>query len=235
MSESFICRRGGSGTPFAVIGVTYPEGSTCTCSDGTKTLTAKGTSGRAIFNIPYAAMWTVSCTDGTDTASESVSITADGQSANLELRYDLPLWDNGSVNEDVTGGWSGNAANENNCGEDYKKYIYIQSSAYGAATAKTANMIDVTEFNTLKVNVVAFSKSGGNGKVGLSTNSSNPNSNDAASRVFSSNISTPTEFSIDISSLSGEYCVYLWGNGGNNNYGENVWACSLKVDKIILE
>ena len=31
---------------FALIGVTYPAGSTCTCTDGTKTLTLKSISGR---------------------------------------------------------------------------------------------------------------------------------------------------------------------------------------------
>lgn len=108
MSESFICRRGGSGTPFAVIGVTYPEGSTCTCSDGTKTLTAKGTSGRAIFNIPYAGTWTVSCTNGTDTASDSVSITTDGQSESVTLAYELVLVGGGTTHEDVTGEWKSN-------------------------------------------------------------------------------------------------------------------------------
>lgn len=108
MSESFICRRGGVGTPFAVIGVTYPEGSTCTCTDGAKTLTAKGTSGRAIFNIPYAATWTVTCTNGTDTASQAVSITAEGQSESVELSYALVLIGGGSTHEDVTGSWVSN-------------------------------------------------------------------------------------------------------------------------------
>ena len=32
MGEAFITRRGG-GTPYAVIGVTYPSGSVCTCSN----------------------------------------------------------------------------------------------------------------------------------------------------------------------------------------------------------
>lgn len=108
MSESFICRRGGVGTPFAVIGVTYPEGSTCTCTDGAKTLRAKGTSGRAIFNIPYAATWTVSCTNGEDTASQAVSITAEGQSESVGLSYALILIGGGSTHEDVTGSWVSN-------------------------------------------------------------------------------------------------------------------------------
>ena len=45
---------------YAVIGVTYPSGSTCTCTNGSKTLTAKNTSGKAIFVIPSAG----TCTAG---------------------------------------------------------------------------------------------------------------------------------------------------------------------------
>ena len=53
MGEAFITRRGGSSAKvYAVIGVTYPSGATCTCTNGSKTLTAKDTSGKAIFVIP---------------------------------------------------------------------------------------------------------------------------------------------------------------------------------------
>ena len=58
MGEAFITRRGG-GIPYAVIGVTYPSGSVCTCTSGTLTLTAKDTSGKAMFIIPSAGTWTV--------------------------------------------------------------------------------------------------------------------------------------------------------------------------------
>ena len=56
MGEAFITRRGG-GTPYAVIGVTYPSGSVCTCTNGTLTLTAKGTGGKAekaFYNVSIA-------------------------------------------------------------------------------------------------------------------------------------------------------------------------------------
>ena len=75
MGEAFITRRGGgTSKAFAVIGVTYPAGSTCTCTDGTKTLTLKDTGGQGFFLIPYAAVWTVTASDGTNTKSQSVEI-----------------------------------------------------------------------------------------------------------------------------------------------------------------
>lgn len=77
---------GGSGKLFAVIAVTYPEGSVCTCSNGTKTLTAKDTSGKALFNV-VVGEWTVTATDGSRTKSASVSITTEGQIESLTLAY----------------------------------------------------------------------------------------------------------------------------------------------------
>ena len=94
MGEAFITRRGG-GTPYAAIGVTYPSGSVCTCTNGTLTLTAKDTTGKAIFVIPSAGTWTVTATDGTNTKSESVEITTEGQSVSVTLSYQLHLFEAG--------------------------------------------------------------------------------------------------------------------------------------------
>lgn len=80
---------------FAAIGVTYPEGSVLTCTNGTKTLTARTSTGQWVFAIPEAGTWTVTSTDGTETASETVEITIEGQSAKIELSYGLLLYKSG--------------------------------------------------------------------------------------------------------------------------------------------
>ena len=72
----------------AVIAVTYPVGSICTCYNGTKTLKAKDTSGKALFNVSTGA-WTVSATDGNKTKSGTVSITQEGQCANVIIEYEI--------------------------------------------------------------------------------------------------------------------------------------------------
>lgn len=77
----------GAGRVFSIIAVTYPAGSICTCSNGTKTLKARDTSGKALFNVPSDGTWAVSCTDGTRTAMVDVSITADGQVESVTLMY----------------------------------------------------------------------------------------------------------------------------------------------------
>lgn len=92
MGEAFITRRGGSSAKvYAVIGVTYPTGSTCTCTDGVKTLTAKDTSGKAIFVIPSTGTWTVKAVSGSKSTSKMVSITAEGQVETLTLSYEFVL------------------------------------------------------------------------------------------------------------------------------------------------
>lgn len=88
---------------YAVIGVTYPEGSVCTCSNGSVTLTAKDTSGKALFIIPSAGTWTVKAVKGSQSKSKAVSITAEGQVETVELTYGLYIFKNGSG---LTSGYS---------------------------------------------------------------------------------------------------------------------------------
>ena len=115
MGEAFITRRGGSSAKvYAVIGVTYPSGATCTCTNGSKTLTAKDTTGKALFVIPSAGTWTVTAVSGSKSASKAVSITAEGQVENVVLAYEFFIFKNGSG---LTSGYSvagsgGNVSND---------------------------------------------------------------------------------------------------------------------------
>lgn len=95
----------GSAKAFAVIGVTYPSGSTCTCTNGSKTLTAKDTSGKAIFVIPSAGTWTVKAVSGSKSTSKTVSITAEGQAETVTLTYEFFIFKSGSG---LTSGYSVN-------------------------------------------------------------------------------------------------------------------------------
>ena len=116
MGNCFITRRGGgTSKAYAAIGVTYPAGSTCTCTDGAKTLKLKNTSGQGIFLIPYAATWTVTAVSGSKSTSKMVSITAEGQVATVTLIYELYIFKSGSG---LTAGYSvagsgGNVSNAN--------------------------------------------------------------------------------------------------------------------------
>ena len=96
---------------YAVIGVTYPAGSTCTCTNGSKTLTAKDTSGKALFVIPYAGTWTVKAVNGSKSKSKAVSITAEGQVEVVTLIFETILWEAGAdQNIPITGGFDLNSS-----------------------------------------------------------------------------------------------------------------------------
>lgn len=104
MGEAFITRRGGSSAKvYAVIGVTYPSGATCTCTNGSKTLTAKDTTGKALFVIPSAGTWTVTAVKGSQSKSVAVKITTEGQVETVVLTYEFFIFKNGSG---LTSGYS---------------------------------------------------------------------------------------------------------------------------------
>ena len=75
----------------ATINITYPAGSTCTCSDGTTTLSAPDTSGTWACIVPNAGTWTVSSTDGDKSKSADVVIITNGQTESVTLLYHLSV------------------------------------------------------------------------------------------------------------------------------------------------
>lgn len=89
MSEIFgaALMGGGSGPAFAAIGAIYPVGAVCTCSYNGQTLTAKDTSGRALFLVPSAGQWLVKATNGGQEVEDTVSITTQGQVASVTLAF----------------------------------------------------------------------------------------------------------------------------------------------------
>ena len=217
MGTCFITRRGGgTSKAFAVIGVSYPAGSICTCTDGTKTLKLKNTSGQGLFIIPYAATWSVTATDGTNTKSESVEITSEGQSVSVTLLYAVYYYNNGDINS-LTGGW-----NNATVGTALSARIDVASSGYAQTlTVSSNNTIDLTEINTIYV-------------VGTMTASDRYANTEftigGASTSVSGEINqtnTKTDFSLDVSSVSsGKFTFNLMSGSGYSSinitkiYGE---------------
>lgn len=71
----------------STISVTYPAGSVCTATCGSTTLTAPDTSGSVTFTVRFAGDWVITSTGGGLSASQTVSITASGQSKSVTLQY----------------------------------------------------------------------------------------------------------------------------------------------------
>lgn len=149
----------------ATINITYPAGSTCTCSDGTTTLSAPDTSGTWACIVPNAGTWTAAATDGVENTSESVSITTDGQIAAIELSYLLWLYKSGNTYNAVTGGWS--VAEHASTGGSFDSVLtlnddsmLLSTEVFGGsvvyANAFTNNSIDLTGVNTLKFKITGI-------------------------------------------------------------------------------
>ena len=198
----------------AVIAVTYPEGSICTCSNGTKTLKARDTSGKALFNVTVGE-WTVSCTDGSRTKSASVSITADGQSESVALSYSLNIIVNGKFNQDVTGSWSVGTSGLGSMGEFPDGYVRLYAPLQDALNGSYTDWVSekalpTSEYSTMYVDYAATLNGYGSQFIGLGGVSVGTNSTSSDAR---------NTRAVDISGLTADYQLSLiaraWaGNGG---------------------
>ena len=165
---------GGRSKAFAVISVTYPAGSTCTCSDGTKTLKLKDTSGQGFFLIPYAATWIVTATDGTNTKSESVEITSEGQIVSVTLSYQLVLFDSTtSPSSTFSGSFAAKAIPLNSSFSDYTGeqavsysndgYVLLSQARHQCGFwyySKDGGLIDLSDYSTVNCTIAGFDGDG---------------------------------------------------------------------------
>lgn len=117
----------GSTSLYAVIAVTYPSGSICTC--GGKA--AKDTSGYALFPVK-AGTYTVECHTSDNSKSKSTSVTVaesdKGKCKSVSLSYQLVLFDYGDKTT-VTGGWNTSAL----------RFKQVSGQAGGAKPTVTKN------------------------------------------------------------------------------------------------
>lgn len=209
----------------ATINITYPAGSTCTCSDGTTTLSAPDTSGTWACIVPNAGTWTAAATDGVENTSETVSITTDGQIVAIELSYLLWLYKSGNTYNAVTGGWS--VAEHGSTGGSFDGVLTLNADSMllstevwggnvGYANAFTNNSIDLTGVNTLKFKITgigdtAYSDKDGNThhfRFSLAVANERPTKQ---SPTFAADmkILATGEYSVDVSALTAGY-VGIW-------------------------
>jgi hypothetical protein len=134
---------------FAAISVIYPEGATLTCTNGTKTLTAKNTSGQWVFAIPETGTWTVTAIESGKPLSETVEITTEGQSVNVDLDR-LWLYKDGDECTSVTGGWSGYTSYFATV-SFYEKNMNMNGANGFPAGISTSNAIDLSKYSTLYI------------------------------------------------------------------------------------
>lgn len=209
----------------ATINITYPAGSTCTCSDGTTTLSAPDTSGTWACIVPNAGTWTAAATDGVENTSESVSITTDGQIVAIELSYLLWLYKSGNTYNAVTGGWSVSKHPSTDGSFDGVLTLNADSmllstevwgGSVGYANAFTNNSIDLTGVNTLKFKITGIGDTAYSGKEGnthkfrfsLVVANERP-TKQTPTFAANMNILATGEYSVDVSAVTTGY-VGIW-------------------------
>lgn len=233
MGEAFITRRGG-GTPYAAIGVTYPSGSVCTCTNGTLTLTAKDTSGKAIFVIPSAGTWTVTAVSGSKSTSKTVSITAEGQVETVTLMFELILFDGGD-NTGVTGGWKGK-----NVTPTVSNVLSFSIRNTDATFPKAASVYTENKFDLSKYNKLTVVKSEANGwYIGVTENrfswSTYPPGADTIGFIAYANLKTSDDrIELDISGINTECYVATYESAASMNPEVGAKTYSATLTNITL-
>ena len=186
----------------ATIKITYPGGSTCTCSKDDRTYTAPDTSGTWDCVVDSAGDWTVTITaDGEEPVSEVVNISENGETKEIVLDYIYYFFKEGTglasgINIIKKGSVSATATNDN-----IKITATDGEGAFGLDKA-----YDVTRYNTLVIDLEASAKSSA---IGISTSVvSGSDITFAASYHFSDSLDRQT-LNIDISSVQGDaYIAY---------------------------
>lgn len=185
----------------ATIDITYPAGSTCTCSDGTTTLSAPDTSGTWACIVPNAGTWTVTSTSGTETDSKAVTITTDGQSTSVELSYALFLFKPNAPSSIIAGEWEMPANSTVTAEAELTVKSVNNFNGNRTWSARTKGQIDLTEYSTLQ----ATCKASGGSHTKLEVYSG---SSTVASAAISTDLTTVT---VDISALSGLHSIGFSG------------------------
>ena len=191
----------------ATINITYPAGSTCTCSDGTTTLSAPGTSGTWACIVPNAGTWTVSSTDGDKSKSADVVITTDGQTESVTLLYITYLFKDGETYDSLTGGWQGTVNAE-------KQALQLYASAGKAANAWTKSKVDMTDYSTISAKTDANVNN-------VSLKLIIEDSIAASKPVAKAELNTASdEVSLDISNITGSHFIrlYSYSEKGGTRY-----------------
>lgn len=185
----------------ATINITYPAGSTCTCSDGTTTLSAPDTSGTWACIVPNAGTWTVTSTSGTETDSKAATITTDGQSTSVELSYALFLFKPNAPSDIIAGKWELTSNSTVTAKAELKVESVNNYNRDDTISARTKGRIDLTEYSTLQATCKA--SGGSNTKLEVYRGSSA-----VASAAIGTSLTTVT---VDISALSGLYSIGFAG------------------------
>ena len=212
----------------ASITVIYPEGSTCTCTDGATTLTAPNTSGSCVFTLPNAGSWKIEATDGTDTDSATVEITANGQTESVVLVYPLYVYDKGTINTDVFGNLAAYAYRPSTSSATAEKPTVTKNTS--SITLKFADAeyarggsyfadepINLSKYSNLHITVANAQTKNSNARIcfGSTLTLANNYATSSVGTICSgTNTVTSDTFDLSVADLTGEHYLFINIYGG---------------------
>ena len=195
----------------ATINITYPAGSTCTCKNGSTTLTAPDTSGTWVCTVSNTGTWTVSCTNGTDSDSAAVTISTDGQTASCTLSYQIVFVNSsGQATKTPTVkrfGTYNSALTFTQNSDRYTVNVQANDGNYGGYSTAYFT-VDLTKYSTIKLVINATKANGREYFLTVwKTLGSEYENNKVAQATISSG--SKTTVTLDVSGLTGSHVVGL--------------------------
>lgn len=143
---------------------------------------------------------------------EYVSVSAycyqSGEWVQFSKTFDGYLFNNGSVNEDITGGWIGDAA------ATIGTTLYGHAGSIGtqtSGTTRTANLIDLTDYTTINVNRTA-----GTGNILIFVSEGDGRDK----QMYTTDLGI---ISLDVSEIKGEHYIGMTALSNSNYTVDRVW------------
>ena len=222
---------GGGSKIVASIVVSYPAGSTLTCTLGSKVLTAKDTSGKWVFGLPSIGDWVVKAVKGSQSASKAVSITAEGQVETVTLMFELLLFNNGLVDGIA---WDYVYNQDTDASSSISDVIKLSSTSWDnnislqrpIAERGISSAIDLSNYSILKIRTKACTNSNGDAELRIGSSLSGK---DLGTVSIEKTAGQTT--SIDVSAIAKSSFITIWARSGNE-YGNTI---DISFDKVWLE
>ena len=218
---------------FATITVTYPSGSTLTCSNGSYVLTAETTSGSYTFVVPYAGTWTVKAAKGSQSKSANVSVTTYNQSKSVTLTYERVIIGSGAY-ESATfiPEWYHDGEGHSSYPDGWK-FVNgnLRFGPKPSCYAVVQGQYDLTNYKTLKITIAntVGAAYGGRKWIGVASSKIgiiNPSADLGSASIAASG--SNLTYSVDISKITGTKYVGIAFASDDN-------PCYMDITKLWLE
>lgn len=228
MGESYITRRGGSGSGGGTIVVTAPSGSTVTIEKDERHFTrGLNSQGQAVFKALQEGNWNITITRGAERATTTVYVKTNYP---VEMTYwNGELYDGSKGNAEanqivnVTGGWAARGLRKSSNGwiakapnvdfQSDKMHIALGGNEYYSGIVEIQKDMDLTNYTQLKIIKNSTSSMQNTYSQWLAVMPRNTEFFDNTTACIKLNMTdapgTKDEQALDISELNGKYDVFL--------------------------